>query len=738
MVVNTAPVPLTVGAPAPQEDIAVLAGIAVAGSLLAASVTGAAALAGPAAASPPTRAYELVSPVQKSASDVAAGLQATADGNRLAYASWASLEGTPVADFGTFYRADRGPDGWSTTTLSPRQVIPDLTSLASSVNPQDFSADLSTFYSAPFSATTPLLPEDLNNSVDVYASTAGGVTRWLTPGVDPAEAGDSVYTGRSADNRTVVFESTKQILPDVPGGTNQVYELVDGTPHLVSYVDDVPAPGGAQFGSGHTMPSSTQPPDRTAVSADGSHVFFTSGGQLYARVGGTRTELISASQVTGSVGDPAPTGAMFAGAATDGHYVTFTSPDPLVDGATGGGLYGYDLGSHALKLLAETPMTLPAGTVRTAPDGSRVYFVTYNELDGEGTDFEYNLWVARADGTRHFIGTLDQYADGPIEGGYGENQSLAAITPDGTRLAFQSAANLGRYDTGGTTEVYVYDDTTQRATCVSCPSGGADPTGPASLHDPTNNIGAYSRTFTDDGDVFFETPEPLSPDDTDDQTDVYEYTGGRAVLMSPGTRTPTHYVDNSADGSSVFLRTRDSLVRADDDGGYMDIYVARVGGGFPDATPPAACEGSACRPAPTPDPGPPAAPPTAFAFDPAPGSEPASRTTFSVGAVSAAKRSRFARTGRLALTVKVSDAAVVTATGRAQIGRKRVTVATGSINKLAAGRTTLTVRLTAAAHKALARSGRLTIRLTVACTDTTRTAHATLVLHHAKTTKKGR
>lgn len=729
----------------------------MAGSLLAASVTSVAFVADAAAAPPPPqRAYELVSPVDKSASDIAAGWQASAGGDRLVYVSWATLADSPVADFGTFYRADRGPSGWTTTTMSPQQPMPDRTAMATAVNPQDFSADLSTFYSVPLNAGSPLLPEDTNASLDVYASTAGGVTRWLSSGLAPGTHGAAAYAGRSDDGHVVVFESNRQFVPDVPGDPGdddpnggpprlrQVYELVDGVPHIVSLVDDgsghdVPPAGGARFGSGHTAPTDTTPLDRAAISADGSHIFFTAGGQLYVRIDGTRTELISASQVTGSVGDPAPTGAMFTGAATDGHYVTFSSADPLVDGATGGGLYGYDLGSRTLTLLAETPMTLPAGTVKTAPDGSRVFFITYNELDGEGTDSEYNLWVAHADGTRHFIATLDQ-SDSQIENGAGETQSIAAITPDGTRLAFQSAANLGRYDSGGVSEVYVYDDAAQRLTCASCPPGGADPTGPATLRDRANSFGPIPHNFTSSGDLFFETPDQLSDADTDDQVDVYEYTGGRAVLVSPGTSTATHYVDNSADGSSVFLRTRDALVPADTDGGYMDIYAARVGGGFPDTVPPAACAGSACRPAPSPDPGPPAAPPTVFALDTAPGAVTRTRTTFSVGAVSAARRSAFARTGRLALKVKVSDAAVVTASGRAQLGRKRVTVATGSINKLAAGSATLTVRLTSAARRALARSGRLTIRLTVACSDTTRTAHATLVLHHAKTktTKKGR
>jgi hypothetical protein len=735
-----------VGALAPQEDNQLLAGIAVAGSLLAASVTSVAFVADAAATPPPQRAYELVTPVDKGASDITAGIAATADGDAVVSVAYATLPGTPTADFGTFYRSQRESSGWTTAALSPLQILPDRTSLATSVSQQDFTADLTTMFAAAgLDRAAPLLPEDTNGSVDVYTGTSGGVTRWLTPGLDPAEAGDSVYAGRSDDGRTVVFESTKQILPDVPGGTNEVYELVDGAPRLVSLVDggsgtDVPAPGGAQFAGGRTAPSNTTPPDRRGVSADGARVFFTSGGQLYVRIGGTRTVLVSASQVAGAVGDPAPSGATFAGASDDGDWVTFTSTDPLVDGASGGGLYGYDVDGGTLRLLAETDTSYPFGTVRTAPDGSRVYFVTGYALAGEGTDGELNLWVARADGTQRFIATLDA-ADGLILSGSGESQNLAAVTPDGTHLAFQSAARLGRYDSGGTTEVYVYDDTTQRTTCASCPSGGADPVGPAAMHDPTNNFGALPRNVTTTGDVFFESPERLSDADTDDKADVYEYVDGRAVLISTGTSTDTHYLDNSADGSSVFLRTRDALVRADTDGGYADVYVARAGGGFPDApAPPAACQGSACRPAPTPDPGPPAAPPTVFALDATPGAVTRTRTTFSVGAVSAARRTAFARTGRLALKVRVSGAAVVTASGRAQIGRKRVTVATGSINKLTAGSTTLTVRLTSAARRALARSGRLTIRLTVACSDTTRTAHATLVLHHAKTetTKKGR
>lgn len=694
---------------------------------LAAVPTGARAASGP-------PAYELVSPVDKGATDVSAGGTATADGNAFSYSSFGTYPGNDSADFATMYRGDRTSTGWTTTSLSPRQVLPNRTSLATSINPQDFSADLSTLYGVPFAGPSPLVPEDLNTSVDVYSGTAGGVTHWLTPGLDPAAPGNSVYAGRSDDNRVVVFESTKQILPGVPGGIKQVYALVDGTPQLVSSVGGAPATSDAQYGGGRTVYYSYAPADRRAVSADGSRIFFTVDNQLYVRIDDERTVMVSASQVAGSVGDPAADGAQFNGASDDGHFVAFTSDSPLVDGATGGGLYGYDVDHGTLRLLAQTTMYASSPTVRTAPDGSRVYFTLSHAFEGEGSDFATNLWVVEADGSgRHFIGSLDG-GDFAINTG-GENQNDVAITPDGSRLAFASSATLGRYVHDGTTEVYVYDDDAQRLTCVSCPSGGQDPTGDASLRSPTNTWGVQPRNFTSGGGLLFETPERLTADDTDDQIDVYEYVDGRPRLVSTGTSTDTHFLDNSVDGSSIFLMTRDSLVAADDDHGYQDVYVVRDGGGFP-AAPGTGCTGAACRPAPTPQVAPPGPGDTATAFDETPGSAPQTAPTFKVSSISAAAVRKLAHTGRLALKVRVSDAAVLTATGRAQIGKKRATVLSGTTHKLAAGTVTLTVRLSSAGRKALKRNGRLTVRLTVACSDTKRTSHATLVLRASKSTKK--
>ncbi|HEU4461606.1 MAG TPA: hypothetical protein VFR75_03320, partial [Solirubrobacterales bacterium] len=56
----------------------------------------------------------------------------------------------------------------------------------------------------------------------------------------------------------------------------------------------------------------------------------------------------------------------------------------------------------------------------------------------------------------------------------------------------------------------------------------------------------------------------------------------------------SEFVDASADGSEVFFITGESLVEQDP--GLIDIYVAKVGGGFPPPPPPPApCEGESCQ-----------------------------------------------------------------------------------------------------------------------------------------------
>ncbi len=74
---------------------------------------------------------------------------------------------------------------------------------------------------------------------------------------------------------------------------------------------------------------------------------------------------------------------------------------------------------------------------------------------------------------------------------------------------------------------------------------------------------------------------------------------GCVSLISPGTGSvDSNFLAMDENGENIFFTSRDRLVLADTDG-LLDVYDARVGGGFPgDAeAAPAECLGEACQPA---------------------------------------------------------------------------------------------------------------------------------------------
>jgi hypothetical protein len=122
-----------------------------------------------------------------------------------------------------------------------------------------------------------------------------------------------------------------------------------------------------------------------------------------------------------------------------------------------------------------------------------------------------------------------------------------------------------------------------------------------------------NRGVSEDGDrVFFDSPDPLVPQDTNTRPlelnphpsplylehgrDVYEWENGRVFLISTGTSDENSYVgDESASGNDVFFSTTQGLSPGDTDEAY-DVYDARVPrpGDNPPAVP-APCEGDVCQ-----------------------------------------------------------------------------------------------------------------------------------------------
>jgi hypothetical protein len=354
---------------------------------------------------------------------------------------------------------------------------------------------------------------------------------------------------------------------------------------------------------------------------------------LWARIGGATTVAVSGSECTrgpldagGVCNGLSP--ASYAGSAADGSRVFFTTAQQLVNSDTEStaDLYECDIppGTPAPVGTANPCASLTEvsgaasganvqSVIKVSEDGSRVYFVAEGAAlaDNPGANDEtavagnHNLYLWTKDaehpeGQTTFVGAVD--ANG-ITG--------AQTTAGGRYLVFSTTSALVSSgpgaDTDGRADMYRYDaesETLQRVSTSITGSGGNDTGFDAVARRPSRR--SASSISADGSMVVFQTAEPLSPQDTDGVSDVYLWHDGRVSLISHGGGE-LPWID--ASGQNVYFVTNRPLTTADRDVN-VDIYDARVGGGF-DLSSPAPCSGEACQ-------GPPSTPPVSAG---APGSE---------------------------------------------------------------------------------------------------------------------
>ncbi len=252
--------------------------------------------------------------------------------------------------------------------------------------------------------------------------------------------------------------------------------------------------------------------------------------------------------------------------------------------------YDFNLNSESLTYLPNVSGSI----VAAAPDGSSFLFE-----NRESSPAEMERWSAGPDG-----GTVTPVAQLPGSPGVGQ----ARTSDDGSVDLFVTSAPIAGFNDGGVQQIFRYDATSNELNCVSCAPAGVTPqravlsnTAESCVGEANgtcNSIGQVdNRGISADGDrVFFDTATPLVPQDTDGRTDVYEWESGNVFLVSSGTSSnESFFLDNSSNGSDVFLATVDGLVPGDTEGGY-DVYDARIP--HPgDNPPPSAvpCQGDVCQ-----------------------------------------------------------------------------------------------------------------------------------------------
>jgi len=542
---------------------------------------------------PECRAYEMVTPIEKSANDAGfpgsnndAGYSyAAADGNAVMFHTRGAM-GHAESGLQIFALSRREADGWSTGGAVPLGTQTNINALTYYPKALIFSPNLDRVVWSATASWLLEIPVSTFGTSAVYRAENNGLNQveWLTrPQIAEPQPpiGSQTYTpisfGASPDLETVYFWGDQTLMPgDNVRASNGGWGLYEYSGDELKHADTLPGgglpPGGsapANANGGRNPESWTSEINRGQVSADGKTLYFitpdpAASGQgppeLYVRRNGEST-LVSRNEA----GEAAPSGAtdsvppfshsgQFVFGSPDGTSAIFQSEDALTADAPKDSTvkaYQYDVKANTIKYL---PGLGGATVVASSDDGQRFLF------EGRGL----GVWDH---GTIKSISNL------------GGELTPARATADGSDFVFRARVIPG-FNSGFSWQVYRYDLAEEQLSCLSCPPDGVAVSTDATLGPEGDGISANYMISPDAGRVFFDSPDPLIPQDKNSVGDVYEWTPGGLSLISTGqTKVRSLLVASSASGNDVFFSTKQTLDPDDTDGLY-DIYDARVDGGF--------------------------------------------------------------------------------------------------------------------------------------------------------------
>jgi hypothetical protein len=600
-----------------------------------------AARTGPSATLPDCRAYEQVTPANKSGTVTepnknSDAVVAAEDGERLALRSLAAFGPVPQEN-GAFSVFSRTSSEWKIASVKPAGTGDAV------YEPQILSPNL-TQVGAEVTTEVPFSP-DRTYQVGV----PGGPFATVAETPRKEHIYNELEGGSSNLSRVVLGTIDHTLLSATPTGTDEraydLYEWSGGGAcgsvtsncklvnekegHLIGKCGATLGDEGVMFSQGGIYNGQES---HNAVSADGSKVFFTApdpraGGEegcsnghqpgpnalrLYMRAG----ETVAGREVsrTVEVAEPnegvhlSPTEeeeipVFYQAATVDGSKVFFLTARALTSEATVGEahLYEYDTeaaAGHRVKLIFRGSElagdeNLPEGWVYPSRDGSVVYFYT----NGGGTLYRYEVGA----GPPQLIASV----------AFPRSFEAPYSTPDGQFFEFESQGVTveGRSETRGAghNEFYRYDHADGSVMCVSCgpgiaPGGDATEREQSFFHDQTPQLIPMSEDGSED---FFQSTAALVPQVvTEGVMNVYEWEAagagactqslGCTYLISQGNSPyNSELIGASRNGSNVFFLTHAQLVPQDTDS-FIDIYDARVDGGFPAPAQSAACLGDTC------------------------------------------------------------------------------------------------------------------------------------------------
>ena len=520
----------------------------------------------------------------------------SADGTKVAFASRASdVTGVNNNQFEIVVR-DLGAN---TTTLVSRTNA----AMVEPANDDCFRPAIDSDGSTvAFEATaTNLDAADTNGKQDIYMRS--GTTTLVSRATGAGGAignNDSFAPSISGDGKKVVFATDASNFGDGNAVSDVYARDLSGATPATKLVSRASGPDGA-VGDDYSEPFGDASP---AISADGSKVAFTSFAdnlssdddndfaQVFLReLGGTeRTILVSRgtgeAPELGSIGTSTYL-AEARGISADGRFVAFMSQSNGLSDEDDDRFFNAfvrDTLTDTTTLVSRGPG--PAGPAANgdsyfptmSPDGRFVVFASQGtNLLNLNTGGHLEVYVR--DLVTGAVELVSQANGFPVhtENAYGMQ---AAVSSDGSKIAFITASAVDPADTNGKLDVYVRNRTTGLTTLVSRKSGTSGAVGAEDALNPT---------ISDDGKrIAFETNSTLDADDNDNHSDIYvrDLRGAEPVTLLASRNSAGEKADNasaepsiSGDGNEVAFDSYAKNLSPDDTNNTVDVYVRNLAAG---------------------------------------------------------------------------------------------------------------------------------------------------------------
>jgi hypothetical protein len=302
-----------------------------------------------------------------------------------------------------------------------------------------------------FVATDPLVPEDSDTMQDLYRRDGAALTlvsRGSTGGNGPFNAFNGGRVSETGDR--VYFATQESLVPEDADTAIDIYLWEDGGTAQLATTG--PAGGNSGMEASHR-----------GMSADGSHLFFSTSEALVPEDMDTRVDLYDRSAGSTSLVSTGPAGGNGAfdasglqhGFSEDGGKVLFLTNEKLVaaDNNSLFDLYMRTGGQTTLAAIGPTGDAVPNAFLHgISADGSKVFFTTNQSLVSADTDGVNDLYERSGS-----ITTL--LSIGP-NGGNGAIHVSSSCCPqnlvsaDGSRVFFDTSESLVSTDTDSSSDVY--------------------------------------------------------------------------------------------------------------------------------------------------------------------------------------------------------------------------------------------------------------------------------------------